>query len=281
MCSCKTIIQTTAIVLCAHSLLADEAPVRTVREFPRRELRATLKGYTGDWRPDTDREKGLPEPPRQKPVPADAVRIKLPAPDSARPGDLTVPEALRQRRSRRAFTDEPLTTAELGFLLWSTQGVTRKAGTESDRSFRTAPSAGALYPLETYLLALRVDGVPAGIHRYLPETHELVAVRTVRRFPGRIVEAAYGQEFVGDAAAVIVWAAVPERTEWKYGYLAPRMIAMEAGHACQNLYLACETISAGTCAILGYDQNKLDALLGLDGEDEFAIYLAPVGKVAR
>jgi SagB-type dehydrogenase family enzyme len=271
-----------ALILAAISLRSP-GPPRTVKELSQQELRATLKGYPGDWRPDTDREKGLPEPPRQKPVPPDAVRIALPAPDTAKTDAITVPDALRHRRSRRAFTGEPLTTAELGFLLWSAQGVTRKAETATDRSFRTAPSAGALYPLETYLLALRVDGVPAGIHRYMPDAHELVTVRTDPdgNLPAAIVAAAYGQEFVGNAAAVIVWAAVPERTEWKYGYLAPRMIAMEAGHACQNLYLACETIGAGACAMLGYDQVRLDTLLGVDGENEFAIYLAPVGKVTR
>ncbi len=108
-----------------------------------------------------------------------------------------------------------------------------------------------------------------------------MTVQTPENLPTRLVAACYGQEFVGTAAAVIAWTAVPERTEWKYAYLAPRMIAMEAGHACQNLYLACETVGAGTCALLGYDQARLDALLGVDGENEFTVYLAPLGKVDR
>jgi SagB-type dehydrogenase family enzyme len=146
---------------------------------------------------------------------------------------------------------------------------------------RTAPSAGGRYPLETYVLALRVDGIPPGIYRYLPDSHQLVAIRAEPDLRPRVIEACYRQSFAGEAAAVIVWAAIPARTEWKYGYLAHRMIAMEAGHAGQNLYLACEAVGSGACALLSYDQGRMDALLGLDGEDEFAIYLAAVGKVGE
>ena len=269
------------LVLAVNTLPAQQPPPRSLRDIPLPERRALLKGYPGDWQPDTDRAQGLPAPPRQKSVASDAVRLQLPAPATAETRDITLADALRQRRSHRAYTDESLTLAELSFLLWSVQGVTRKADNDTERSRRTAPSAGALYPLETYVVALRIAGLPPGIHRYLPDTHELVTVRAATDLPARVVAACYGQEFVGTAAAVIAWTAVPERTEWKYAYLAPRMIAMEAGHACQNLYLACETVGAGTCAFLGYDQARLDALLGVDGEDEFTVYLAPLGKVQR
>ena len=269
------------ILLTAGALFAQEMPTRTIRDLSLHELRATLKGYPGDWRPDTDREKGRSEPLREKVIPAGAVRIKLPAPDAATIGTVSLSDALKQRRSRRSFTGEALTSGDLGFLLWSTQGVTSNTEKEGDRSLRTAPSAGGRYPLETYVLALNVDGIPRGIHRYLPDSHELVTVREDENLPREMITICYGNTFVGDAAAIVVWAAVPERTEWKYGYLSPRMIAMEAGHACQNLYLACEAVGAGVCAMLSYDQVRLDALLGVDGENEFAIYLAVVGKVVR
>ncbi len=271
------------MTITAVNLPAEESAARrSLREIPPAELRATLKGYPGDWRPDTDCAKGLPEPPRQKPLPADAPRIKLPAADRSSTNDAVgLFDALRQRRSHRAFTSEPLTVTELGFLLWSTQGVTHPADANTDRARRTAPSAGGRYPLETYVATLRVDGLAAGIYRYLPETHELLTVRATSDLHTQLIGACYDQAFVGDAAAVITWTAVPARTEWKYAYLAPRMIAMEAGHACQNLYLACEIIGAGTCAMLGYDQARLDAMLGVDGENEFVVYLAPVGKVTR
>jgi nitroreductase len=87
------------------------------------------------------------------------------------------------------------------------------------------------------------------------------------------------QLFVGKGAATFVWTVVPYRTEWRYAFLSPKIIAQDAGHLCQNLYLACEAIGAGTCGIDAYDQAKLDALLGVDGRDEYAVYAAPVGKV--
>lgn len=278
--SFKSALCVAAFSCCACAVLAQETKLkpRTLKDIPLRDLRATLKGYSGNWQQDTARHQGLPEPPRQKTVSADAVRIKLPELQAI---NIPLSQALFQRRSRRIFTKEPMNSGELGFLLWSAQGVTLKAESEGGRSFRTAPSAGGRYPLEAYVVALKIKGVPCGIHRYLPDTHELVTVRTDPDLPSRIVKACYGQAFVGDAAAVIVWAAVPERTEWKYAYLSPRLIAMEAGHVCQNLYLACEALGAGVCALLAYDQPQLDALLGVDGEEEFAIYLAAVGKVAE
>jgi len=88
-----------------------------------------------------------------------------------------------------------------------------------------------------------------------------------------------GQSFVGAGAVTFVWTALPQRTEWRYGAAAHKVIALDAGHLCQNMYLACEAIGAGTCAIAAYDQELMDTLVGVDGEDEFVIYLAPVGKV--
>ena len=253
----------------AGSVMAEDA--RTVRDVPLSDLRMMLKGYPGDWRPDTDRAKGVPEPARVKPVAEDAVVVQLPALGT---NDVSLSTALTHRRSQREFSAESLSLGELGYLLWSAQGVT-------EEPHRTAPSAGGRYPLETYILVLRVDGVAPGVHRYLPATHQLVEVRAEPELKARVVDACYQQAFVGEAAAVLVWAAVPERTEWKYGYLAHRMIAMEAGHACQNVYLACEAVGAGACALLSYDQNKLNALLGIDGENEFALYLAAVGKTGK
>jgi len=275
---CNIILSLVLITFCSCDALDQEIPTRTIKDMTLGELRATLKGYPGDWRPDTDREKGLPEPPREKIISEGAARIKLPPPEA---NDITLSDALSHRRSHREFTSDALSSHELGLLLWSAQGVTSKAGEEGERSLRTAPSAGGRFPLETYVFALNVDGTPRGIHRYISETHELVTVSENENLPAEIIEACYGNAFVGDAAAVIVWSAVPERTEWKYGYLSPRMIAMEAGHVCQNLYLACEGIGAGACALLGYDQVRLDALLGVDGENEFAVYVAVVGKVAK
>jgi SagB-type dehydrogenase family enzyme len=144
--------------------------------------------------------------------------------------------------------------------------------------FRAAPSAGARYPLETYLAIGRVEGVAAGIYRYLPNEHHLVLVREDAQVSGKLMAACYGTPSVGNAAVVFIWSAVPYRTEWKYTYLAHRMIAMEAGHVCENLYLAAESCRTGACAVLSYHQPRVDELLGVDGKEEFALYVACVGK---
>ncbi|MBI3945406.1 MAG: SagB/ThcOx family dehydrogenase, partial [Armatimonadetes bacterium] len=187
----------------------------------------------------------------------------------------------RRRRSRRRFTPEPLTLEELSFLLWATQGVReahpRDGGTIT---FRTVPSGGARHPFETYILVNRVTGVKPGLHRYLPLDHRLYLVRTGEDLPRRVGEACLEQEFVGQGAVVFIWTAIPYRTEWRYTHLAPKIVAVDAGHVCQSLYLACEAIGAGACAIGAYLQEEMDAFVGVDGEEEMVIYAAPVGKVA-
>ena len=262
--------------------LCAAAEVKPLDGMPREQLRVFLKGHTGDWRRDTDQSRGLPPPPPWKAVPEGAQRIALPGPGKLDLGRLPFDEAIRRRRSRREYADTRLTRAELSFLLWCTQGV---ANTERDaegrivNQFRTVPSGGARHPFETYLLLHRVEGITPGVYRFLPLDHALVLVREEKALPRKTVDACHGRAFVGDAAAVFVWAAVPSRTEWRYGPIAHRMIAMEAGHICQNLYLAAESIGAGACAMLAYIQAGMDALIGVDGEDEFTVYMAPVGKI--
>jgi len=143
---------------------------------------------------------------------------------------------------------------------------------------RTVPSAGNRHALETYLAIQRVDGIESGIYRYLPLEHQLLHVLNVDQMPRKLTEATLEQPFVGRAAVVFIWTTIPYRTEWRYGLAAHKVIALDAGHVCQNLYLACEAIGAGTCAVAAYHQQLMDRLVGVDGDDEFVIYLAPVGK---
>ena len=269
-----------AIFACALPALSQ---VKPLDEMPMDQLRTLIKGHMGDWRQNTDQSKGLPPPPTQKPVPEGAKRIALPDPQQIDLGHMPLDEAIRQRRSRRKYTDAFLTTGELSFLLWCTQGVSKTERDEQGRivnQFRTVPSGGARHPFETYLLLNRVEGLAPGIYRFLPLEHSLVQVREEAALARKIVDACYGRTFVGEAAAVFVWAAVPTRTEWRYGPIAHRMIAIEAGHICQNLTLAAESIGAGACSMLGYSQVKMDTLIGVDGTNEFTVYLAPVGKIA-
>ncbi|MFZ1946772.1 MAG: SagB/ThcOx family dehydrogenase [bacterium] len=225
----------------------------------------------------TDQSLGRPIPPIEKPCPASAPLYDLPGPGGKGAPKCDLAGAIARRRSRRAFTGEALSLGEVGFLLWATQGVRGKV--VEGHAFRTVPSAGCRHALETYVAALNVDGLGPALYRYLPLSHQLVFEREVEGLGSRLVAATLGQAFVGRAAAVFAWCALPYRMEWRYGLAAHKVIALDAGHVCQNLYLACEAIGAGTCAVAAYDQEAVDRVLGLDGEDEFAIYLAPVGKV--
>ena len=227
----------------------------------------------------TDQHKGVPAPPIQKPYDPTARRIPLlPLADwksSIAGTDLV--SAIISRESRRHYLPDALSLAELSFLLFSTQGVRQKP--HPSVSLRTVPSAGARHSFETYLLVRKVSDVDPGLYRYLPLEHELVFLGEVEDMGMRIAMACFGQQFVGAGAATFVWATIPYRMEWRYGLLAHRVILMDVGHVCQNLYLACEAIGAGTCGVAAYDQEEVDRLIGVDGEEEFTVYLAPVGKV--
>ncbi|NMC75473.1 MAG: SagB/ThcOx family dehydrogenase [Geobacteraceae bacterium] len=226
----------------------------------------------------TRQSLGIPPPPVQKPAPPGRRLIRLPDREtwSIPPCDLQ--NAMAARRSRRQFTGAALSLDEIAFLLWATQGV--RAVLHAAAVLRTVPSAGCRHSFETYLAVLRIEGLERGIYRYLPMDHALVLVREVEKLPERLIAATHGQEFAGRSAVTLLWTAVPERMEWRYGEASYKVIALDAGHVCQNLYLACEAIGAGTCAIAAYNQTLVDELLGVDGYDEFGIYLAPVGKVA-
>jgi SagB-type dehydrogenase family enzyme len=244
-----------------------------------RRLRAFLKD-TIRKRVDfsrTDQSRGLALPPVEKPYRKDQRIVGLPPPTEWK----TVPSidltrAIGNRRSRRAFLRQPLSIEELSFLLWATQGVTQRG---RGHTLRTVPSAGARHAFETYVCALDVESLQTGVYRYLPVEHSLALEFTDDDLARKLVPATFEQDFVGRAAAVFAWSAVPYRMEWRYGPASAKVIAIDAGHVCQNLYLACEAVSAGTCAVAAYDQEAMDLLLRLDGEDEFVVYLAPVGKV--
>jgi SagB-type dehydrogenase family enzyme len=185
--------------------------------------------------------------------------------------------AIAKRESHRRFTAESLSLDELAFLLWATQGVREKL--HETAILRTVPSAGCRHPFETYLAILRVDGLEQGIYRYLPLDHSLAFVKTVDNLPAHLTAATRGQSFTGQAAVTFIWTAIPVRTEWRYAEASYKVIALDAGHVCQNLYLACEAVGAGTCAIAAYNQALTDELVGVDGDDEFTVYIAPVGKI--
>ncbi|MCS7240135.1 MAG: SagB/ThcOx family dehydrogenase [Candidatus Bipolaricaulota bacterium] len=228
---------------------------------------------------ETDQKRGIPAPPLQQPVPEGAELLDLPAPGALELAPQDLFQIFANRRSRRRFAPSSLALPEISFLLWATQGVQRVIR-DGIATLRTVPSAGARHPLETYLSVHRVQGLTSGLYRYLPLVHKLCFLRRDETLPQKMTEAALGQTFVGEAAVVFVWTAVPYRTEWRYHVLSHKVIAIDAGHVCQNLYLACEALGLATCAVAAYDQTKMDELLGVDGEEEFTLYLAPVGRRA-
>ena len=226
----------------------------------------------------TDQNTGIDIPPIEKPYRADAVRIDLVKPDAWKNiAKVDLVTAIGNRESRRAYTKEPLTLEEISFLLWATQGV--RGEVISGHAYRTVPSAGCRHGFETYMVVLNVKGLNQGIYRYLPLSHQLLFEFSEDQLAGKIVDAVFRQPYPGDASVTFIWTAIPYRMEWRYHLAAHKVIAIDVGHVCQNLYLACEAIGAGTCAIAAYDQEALDRLLRIDGKDEFSIYLSPVGKV--
>ncbi len=226
----------------------------------------------------TDQNRGIDPPPIEKPYSVDALRIDLVHPDKWKNiSRIDLAAAIRNRQSRRIYRRQPLTLEEVSFLLWATQGVRGEA--VEGHAYRTVPSAGCRHALETYLAVLHVEELDSGIYRYLPLSHQLLFEFSEEKLSMKIVEAAFGQPYPGGAALTFIWTTIPYRMEWRYGLAAHRVIALDAGHVCQNLYLACEAIGAGTCAIAAYDQEALDRLLRIDGEGEFTVYMASVGKV--
>lgn len=223
-----------------------------------------------------DQNLGLPPPPIQKPSKEGAMTFQLPLLDDwSAVCKASLAEVIKKRRSRRTFTDEELSLEELSFLLWATQGIKNIR----QPYLRTSPSAGARHSFETYLSVGNTAGLENGLYRYLPLDHSLVLVRKQEDILSRTADACFGQSFIGTASVVFIWTAVPYRMEWRYGAAAHKVIAIDSGHVCQNLYLASEGIGCGTCGIGAYDQDMADELIEVEGEDEFVIYIAPVGRI--
>jgi len=226
-----------------------------------------LGGHTLDWNNQPSPFKDHPQALAVVPLPTPGIK------DSA---DLW--KHLDRRRSRRMYeTRTPLDRETLAALLWATQGVTARYG---QTLFRTAPSAGGLYPVETYLSVRLVEGLHAGIYHFRPHHFDLEMLRQgdVSRM---VAQAALGQKIAAEAQVTFIWSAVIARSTWKYRQRAYRYIYIDAGHIAQNLYLAGEALGLGVCAVGAFFDDLVNELIGVDGREEFAIYLATVGKIAE
>ncbi|NLG57989.1 MAG: SagB/ThcOx family dehydrogenase [Clostridiales bacterium] len=255
--------------------MKDEQSIKQLREFLKEDVRKRTD-FT-----QSDQSLGHPMPPVEKPLEAGQEALALPEWRDALTFKEDIAQLIARRQSVRRYADEALSAEEVSFLLWATQGVRRVQG---ERVLRHVPSAGNRHALETYLALTRPlvarDGrsFAPGLWRYLPLGHALVFLKSPEALPDQVAQAAMGQAFVGQAPVTFIWSAIPYRMEWRYRHASVKEIALDAGHVCQNLYLAAEAIRCATCAVAAYDQPAADALLGLDGEDEFVIYMAPVGK---
>ena len=237
-----------------------------------------LKSNAGLTDDISDSEKKIPYPKLQKNINENDVVIDLPLMNELIIKDKDIYKCMKQRRSRRKFSAESLTIEELTYLLWATQGV-EKILADNSRTYRPVPSAGGRHPFETYLVINNVDGMKKGVYRFLPLTNQLTFMFYDEAYIEKLDEYTFGQNFIGKGSVIFMWSCVPYRSEWEYNISAHKAILLDAGHMCQNLYLACESIGLGTCAIASYKQKEMDQFLKIDGEEEFVIYLAPVGKI--
>lgn len=196
--------------------------------------------------------------------------IKLP--EVIKKGEISVEEALTNRRSVRTYKDIPLSLEQVSQLLWAAQGVT-----EPSLNFRTAPSAGALYPLAVYLLSGNITGLPVGLYRYIPEQHALILVSKGDKRQ-ELFQASLRQSSLRNAPGVLIFTAVMERTTRRYGERGIRYVYMEAGHASQNVYLQAAALGLGTVAIGAFDDRAVKAILDLP-EQEQPLYLMPLGVI--
>lgn len=226
--------------------------------------------------------KGEPMPPREKNVEEGERLIPLPSVNDACIREKGIYECLKKRRSVRKYSDDFLSMEELSYLLWASGGISGEG--EETKLFKTAPSAGMTHTLETYLFIRKVEGLKEGLYRYHTSSHSLVLMKEMEDIAQTIdaFTMAKSQPFIpyfaGKSNVIFVWTSIPYRAEWKFDIQAHKKILIDVGHVCQNLYLASESIDSGCCAIGIYDQEELDAFLGLKPEEEMVIYLAAVGK---
>jgi SagB-type dehydrogenase family enzyme len=223
----------------------------------------------------SDQSRNLPQPPLEMEYEASRPVIDLPASENIKIRGFDLRLAIEGRRSIRNYSKEPLTTEELSYLLWVTQGVVKVA---PGATFRNVPSAGARHALETYLLINNVRDIPEGMYRFLAIDHKLVDINSDPDIADRITQGCLGQDFIRESAVTFIWVADAYRMKWRYGERGYRYLHLDAGHVCQNLYLGAGSIDCGVCAIAAFSDDHMNDLLGLDGVKQFVIYVATVGK---
>ena len=200
----------------------------------------------------------------------DAPQIALPL-EGSKSRDIKT--LLSQRRSRRNYSDKNIDLQDLGFMLWASQGITARHGR---LYLRTSPSAGGLYPIETYLVVNRVDGLDPGLYHLNIRDFTLEPLAQ-GDFSATLEQACLGQKFMADSAVSFCWSAVLRRNMAKYGHRGMRYIFMDAAHICQNLLLAVENLDLASCPVAAFFDDELNSMFALSGEEESIVYTAAVG----
>jgi SagB-type dehydrogenase family enzyme len=229
-----------------------------------------------DFQEPSEQSQGIPQPPLELPVPSGAARIDLPDPHELPVSAVNLLDLVTHRRSRRKYNQAPISMTELAYLLWMTQGV--KEVTTRPATLRPVPSAGSRHAFETYLDASRVEGLASGLYRYIALEHKLIPVDLSADVHERVTLALSNQDHARDSAVSFIWVAVRARMYWRYGERGYRYLHLDAGHVCQNLYLAAETLGLGVCAIGAFLDEDTCQVLGVDGVKQFPIYAATMGR---
>jgi len=214
-----------------------------------------------DWSLQPDPYKSYPDNPK----------IELPKQNNIKTETLNY--AILNRRSIRDFSKKPLSKEQLSYLIWASTGIQRK---ERGFEYRTAPSAGALYPIETYVVINNVKNIAQGVYHYNIESNHLEEIKKGDH-RSAIAEAALNQPMCYHAAAVFIWTAIFNRSKCKYGQRAYRYIYLDAGHIAENLALSATSINLGTCQIAALYDDEINQIIDIDGITESTIYLSVVG----
>ena len=220
--------------------------------------------------------RGRAQPPLELEIYKGGELIELPAPETLSIKGIDLRQAIERRTSVRKYLRTPASLEELSFLLWCTQGI--KEVIPGSATFRTVPSAGARHALETYLLVNNVEALQAGLYWYSALRHGLILIDEGEQLADQLVSACLGQRFVAQSAVTFIWTASSYRMTWRYSERGYRYFFLDAGHVCQNLYLAAEAIDCGVCAIAAFSDDAVDEFLKIDGEEQFSLYIATVGK---
>lgn len=252
-----------------------EALIAKGREF--------MKGYHDDTpylaEYESDQDLKLPQPPLVKaPMADESARTSLPMDFEHLSTKNDLLALIRDRKSNRIYTEQPLSLLQFSFLLWATQGIKSIRG-KKYATLRTVPCGGARHQYETYLLIRNVEGLQPGAYHYLPMEHAIEFLHPVEGLEKAITDSLSGQRWAEKAAAVFYWAMDAYRVEWRYGIYAHRVALIDAGHVGQNLYLACTGLGIGTCGIAAFRHDICNEIFGLDGNDEYVVYTAPVGAI--